>query len=318
MNKLVTIFLLVGWLNSAQAQWGASPVESPVNVIQDAVLQGRYESALQLIKQGLQTRALSSVESAKIMSIYSNLLGLKKFRDVDSGWVLPKGITDIRIRVVRIEEKGRANYKLSLGGTLDKIDRVNELVVTKYPNIVVLDKNKKIGKFESEPDEGAFSFSCDTMRSQLPVPPGYYHVSLSNDSGERGEGWFILDNQMNSSAGPAFTNLQDGQVLNGLPNLQWNEFRSPEYKPTEATSPHLNIGKLDSDSNWTSALGYWDDDTMTSVRVGTTPASEKKVDLPLKDGNYMVILGYGERRSIGNVRLVRKSVTRVKFSVVNK
>ncbi len=316
---LITGLLLVIGLN-ANAQFSGNPaVQSPVNAIQEAVLQQKYDVALNLIKAGLQASA-NQTENLKMIAIYSKLLNLGRFKKADLGWVLPPGISDIRIRVARIHQNGSVIFKLGMSGQLAKPDTLDNLVVTKYPNIVVLDKNKKIGSIEIEPSEGGFNFSINSSRSQLPVPSGYYQVTMTSKDGEKGEGWFVLDEQMNASANPYFNNLSDGQVLNGYPSFSWNSFKTPEYRQSEWRGNYLSIGKLDSDSNWTDSFGYWDEDgsEMTSVTVGTTPVSEGKVTLPLENGNYLSILGYNEVKKIGLIKFVRRVEVRSRFSVLNK
>lgn len=315
---LITVILVAA---NANAQWAASPaIQSPVNGIQQAVLEKKYDQALSLIMNSLQLPNLSEMERSRIASIYSNLANYGKLKNLNLGWVLPQGISNIRIRVARIHQQGTVVFKLGMSGQLDREDQLDSLVVTKYPNIVVLDKNKKIGTIEFEKNEDGINFSMNSSRSQLPVPSGYYRLTMTNKLGEKGEGWFVLDDQMNASAAPSFTNLADGQVVNGTPLFTWNSFTSPEYRASEWRGNYLSIGKLDADSNWSDALGYWsDDDTeMTSVEVGKTTPKEGHAEVPLQNGNYLVVLGYNEVKRIGDVKFVRRIEVRNRFTVLNK
>ena len=320
MKRLWIAGLISVFTTVANAQLAGNPLlPSPVNAIQEAVLDKKFGVALSLIKSGLQN-PVSQTESMKMITIYSKLFNLGKLKNEDLGWVLPSGVSNIRVRVARIQQNGGVGFKLGMSGQLDRQDRLDNLVVTKYPNIVVLDKNNKIGTTEIEADPTGFNFSINSARSQLPVPSGYYQVSFTNKEGEKGEGWFVIDDQMNASAGPRFNNITDGQVTSGLPIFAWNTFQTPEYKAVEWKGNYLSVGKLDQDSNWGDSIGYWNDDDseMTSVELGKTPAKEGHLELPLSNGNYLVILGYNEVKKVGNIKFIRRVEVRNRFSVLNK
>jgi hypothetical protein len=318
MKKFLIIITMLAV--QAKAQMASNPaVQSPVIGIQQSVLDKNFDQALALIRSALQTPGLSEVERLRVLSVYSNLLNRNKLKNVDVGWVIPAGVSDIRVRVQRFSQQGRISFNLGMGVNLDSNDRLREFVVTKYPNTVILDKARKIGNMETEKDEEGFKFNINSSRSQLPVPAGYYQVSMTTNSGEKGEGWFIISDEMNSTQSPSFANIIDGQVVGGLPVITWNDFKSPEYKANEWRGAYLSIGKLDANLNWTDALGYsMSDSNFTSVEVGKTQPEEVHTELPLQNGNYMAILGYNEVKKVGKIKYARRSDTRVRFTVLNK
>ena len=109
-------------------------------------------------------------------------------------------------------------------------------------------------------------------------------ITLETKAGARAVGWFILSDLVSSGA-PRLVSPPVGEtVQTRRPELKREDFRSPEYKPSDWRSIYVNIIKLGPNDEWETKWDYWESfPTHTSVVVGdhigdqTTGVSELEV-----------------------------------------
>jgi hypothetical protein len=92
------------------------------------------------------------------------------------------------------------------------------------------------------------------------------------------------------------------------PVFEWEDFRSPEYKPYERRSFNLHVGRVTETAPYWE--GLWDfylgSPNETQVVVGKDSRAK---ELKLEDGEYWVTFQYVEARAFGPLKIRRASRT---------
>jgi hypothetical protein len=120
---------------------------------------------------------------------------------------------------------------------------------------------------------------------------------MSLKDGTRSSGWFVL-NDMAASASPVVRAPAVGETVDTpTPEIQWDDFRTPEYKPYEARVLALAVVPLKGlDTSWKPVFDLYEPDP-TRTHATVAPA--------LADGKYWVMVTYQEQRRFGDLKLRR-------------
>jgi hypothetical protein len=226
-------------------------------------------------------------------------------------WKLPPLVKGLYMDVGRKAEPDGLFYKTKISGHLNDPDAIQQIVVKRYPDNVIADKQAGIGEWEldiDDKDPSNIYFEISTSDS-VPLRPGLYLVDISTKDNVRTEGWFIVSDQI-SSASPVVHSPAIGQHFNSTtPEFRWNDFRSPEYKTCESRRLRIFVAKIPAenwDLRWTLRKN---DPAATSASVGVDGEGA------LEPGKYWFTLLYRESRQFGEMELSRRSETSRQFYI---
>jgi hypothetical protein len=132
----------------------------------------------------------------------------------------------------------------------------------------------------------------------------------------------IVLTQASATAGPQVIYPLPEQVLSVRnPEIRWTEFTSPEHRSFERRDSEIRVSRLESpEASFDERLGPWWGaflkSSVSSIRFGTRYEHGIGYGEPeLRDGRYLISLGYSEARRFGETILVRESIRIVPFSV---
>jgi len=308
-----TIFGII--ISTTQA-WGASPA---LLKAQEAYLAKDNKTVFTSIHQALRGPKLSQAEMRNLSGLYSRVLA-EAPQQADYGWTLPQQMNKMRVMVEYIAtDDSNKNYNLVVTGNLKAGSHIKSFIIKKYPDLVIVDKEKNIGVFKSESKaNNTEDFRGRPRNGQaLPVPSGAYLIDFSLDSGEKTSGWFYIAEDMNSPANPEFVGLTNGQVITtGTPSFSWKMFQSPNRKADEEYQVIFAVNPLKDDGNWGAAnfVFYQNNSKVTSMNLATDTPSEP-AQVPLADGNYVASIAYNDYKMISPVWMLRSSKIYKKITV---
>ncbi len=226
-------------------------------------------------------------------------------------WKLPSFIKGLYMDIGRKVEPDGTFYKTKISGHLNDPDAIQQIVVKRYPDTVIADKQAGVGKWEldiDEKDPTDIYFEIAT-RDSVALTPGLYLVDITTKDSVETNGWFIVTDQL-SSASPVVHTPAVGQHFSSTtPEFRWNDFRSPEYKTCESRRLRIFVAKIPSDI-WDLRWSYGKNDPIsTSANVGAEGEGA------LEPGKYWFTLYYKESRQFGEMELSRRSETNRQFYI---
>lgn len=315
--KKVFLLLFLWQSVSMAAPFQATP-QTPTLVAkaQQAYLDGDFSVAVNTLKQAYMASVNDSVAIKNIMQMFTKIRTMSPAPRFDVGWTLPAEIKSMRVSVSRRMENGLITHQLMVSGGLTAPDDMDNFQVVRYPDTIVLDKAKKVGTFHVSNEDGTPDFDFRSRGTAFDVSSGLYLMTFSTKGGAHVDGWFMLDENSNSTAQPQITNLDGNPVFDtGTPLMKWNEFTSPQFKKDiERRTLSIWIGKANEDKG---VWSFWTENVKTtSATIGSTLPIENGWDHgPLENGDYYALLNYMESQSFGPIRIVRRSGTVKYFSV---
>ncbi len=298
-----SIFSIACLLIFSSVSWSAYP---EVQRAQEAYAEGDTTAMALAIKAGMTKYNDDSVVRKNLLDLYAKSSDDK----LDPGWKLPADIKRMTVSVQRMEGEGKTRFRMLVRGRIVKGSKIEQIKITRYPSEVIVDKTAGPAEFEQEQDEAETDFFrlAPSLQNTM-VKGGLYFVKIETTQSGVTEGWFLINDEMNSSASPRFHGSDTAFVSkDGRPHFSWNEFFSPEYHKPERRHLFLNILKITADE-WTTAWMHFDfTGKMVSVEVGKTP-TDTTSQVPLEKGEYAVQLSYDEAHNFGDLILQRESMT---------
>jgi hypothetical protein len=283
---------------------------------QQAYLEGDFSLAASTLKPAFIAAANDSVAQKNILQLFTKIQMQKAKAQIDTGWRLPKEIFNMRILTQRRSEDGNIGNQLILSGRMNAVDEITSLQLVRFPDTIVLDKSRSIGRFSDRIENDLPQYDYRSVSTPFNISTGLYLLKLQTKSGSNVDGWFMLDEFANSSAQPQILNLDGNPVFNtATPQIAWVDFTSPQFKKeSEYRGLSIWVSSVKSDS------GHWNFYTMNlnqnSALMGSEiPAENGWSRGPLEDGNYYALLSFSETQKFGPVALVRRSSTVKYFSV---
>ena len=245
---------------------------------------------------------------------------LAKAYEVNGGnipvdWHLPEGVREFKVNHVRKEDAEGVVYKLSLSVSVPEKDTLTQLQLVHFPDQVVLDKSAGVGTWEVEADEGQFKIDFQTRTQAAPLADGLYMLQFGFKDGRRASGWFLLSD-LTSTATPRIAAPAFGEsVATGNPEIVWDDFHSPEYKPYERRTLNVSVGQLfNGGEEWQNRWYlYRQDPVQTRTVVGRDPAGSQQIEL--SKGDYWLVVSFMEQRRFGDLKMRRVSRTARGFHV---
>jgi hypothetical protein len=226
-------------------------------------------------------------------------------------WKLPSLVKGLYMDIGRKSEPDGISYKTKISGHLNDPEAIQQIVVKRYPDTVIADKQAGIGEWEldiDEKDPRDIYFEI-AIKDSVALKPGLYMIDITTKDSVETNGWFIVSDQL-SSASPVVHTPSVGQhFTTTTPEFRWSDFRSPEYKPCESRRLRIFVAKIPSDK-WDLRWSFGKNDPMvTSANVGT------EGDGTLEPGKYWFTLYYKETRQFGEMELSRRSETNRQFYI---
>jgi len=286
-----------------------------LNQAHESYLEGDFRQTLMNIKIGLEQFDRDPIMKKNLLGLYADLLHTGKLKNIDLGWTLPPEVLNLRLSIER-ESDQDVLYFLTLSGDIMEENIVKSIKITRYPDLVVVDSENKIGRFREHRDQisSKLSFVARTQKTTLKTQPGLYTADITTKNGNSVKAWFIVDDSMNASVSPEFKKLSTN-FKNGLPHFAWKELTTPEYNPKEKRELYFEISKNIEPSNWKAAWSIWESTPQTTeIQVGKTKP-ELSNELPLENGSYMALLQFIETTRLGNIRINRKTTQTSDFKI---
>lgn len=316
MKKMFLVLFVLPCLMSA-APFQASPqTPRPVALAQQAYLEGDLSRAIQTAKMAYLQTGRNSVAQKNILQLAAQIQTMKLPVRMDVGWALPEEIKDMRVAVARRLDNGAIRNRMNVGGSYKSVGEITNFQVIRYPDTIVLDKQKNIGHFEDSEEDGEAEYYYSSQSSPFTVTPGLYLLKLSTKSGSNVDGWFFITDEDNSTANPQFVGFEGTPVFNSpTPQVSWQDFFSPQFRvDRDYRMVSLWVGKQNDDAG---KFNFWTTDMNTKSILLAAPVNPENgwTRGPLVDGDYYLLLNYNEARRFGPIRIVRRSETVKYFSV---
>lgn len=284
---------------------------------QQEYLQGSPLEAINTIKSAFKETIHDRVAQNNILSLFKKIRSTVKLADADIGWTLPPEVTRMRVSAARRLDNGVITNQMIFAGEMKSDDEITSFQVIRYPDTIVLDKERRIGRFEDGKDHSDVSeYYYTTQSSPFTVTTGLYLIKMKTKTGSFVNGWFILDQDSNATTTPEVTNLDGNPVFNhGLPQISWNDYKSPQFQENrERRELSIWVAKVAAQKG---SWSFWTNDMNTRSQVigSSLDGDHGWTDGPLDNGDYYALLNFGEAYKFGPIKIVRQSRTVKYFSV---
>lgn len=316
MKKMLMVFLMLPTLMSA-APFQASP-QTPQSLAQaqQAYLDGDFSRAIQSAKVAYMQSSRNTVVQKNILQLAEQIQSTRQPVRLDVGWTLPEEIKSLRVGVSRRLDDGVVRHKMHIGGNYKSVGEFTNFQIIRYPDVIILDRQKNVGNFEDSAEDGEPEFYYSSQSSPFNVTSGLYLLKFSTKSGSTIDGWFFITDEDTSTANPQFLGFETAPTFStGTPLVSWNDFLSPQYKAErDYRMVSIWVGKQNKDEG---VFNFWTSDMTTKSIAVAAPLSADNgwTRGPLADGDYYILLSYNESRRFGPIRVVRRSETVKYFSV---
>lgn len=191
--------------------------------------------------------------------------------------------------------------------------RVTGFTVKRLPDEIVFDKKTSKGRLQIKHDtKGYEDFNIDSGWMDTLPADGVFTTRIELDDGTVTEGWFIARALAPTTSPEMQAPSASESYSDPNPLIRWVPYRSPQYAAFERRTLSVYVSR---DGNDAPAWDYWiwDPGDLGEVRIGKHPGASKA---NLAPGDYWLMLGCGEERRFGPVRLVRAGRTDAPFHVV--
>lgn len=271
-----------------------------------------------------RSRALLETPQLAAGTLHNALAVLDRAQEVTRGklpadWRMPEPLRDVRVQLLRIESPDGTVFQLLVGGSSPAEDTVRQVSVTDAAGHALLDRRAGVGEWQAEPEEGRYYWELEGPELSAAPAEGYYALRFELADGRQTVGWFPMS-RLRASESPRIVAPAPEQVVaSPTPELMWDDFRSPEYRPFEARSTGLWVTRIDPSATprWRRAWSVWRPDAqLTRAVVGAEPGGSPQGELP--PGDYWLSVTYGERWFFGELQLIRASRTSRPFRVAAK
>lgn len=302
-HKIAGICLSAVLISSAQA----FAVSENLLKAQEAFLEKDYALSMANIGRAFREKKLSKPEIKNLAGIYKQIQENSP-ADIDLGWKLPDSVERLRASVQYFDVDGEKTFRLVIAGTLKTGVLVKNFKLTKYPDIVAIDSQSQIGKFDQGVSQGTQYFNARVKIQSLPIASGTYLVDFELSTNEIVKGWFVVTDDLNATETPTFNGLNAGaEITTATPRFSWNEPSKSQMQSFEKRAVRFSISPMTDADSWGDSVWIFNDPTgkTNSVDLGSDSPTETPL-APLKTGNYVVSVNYIDARVAKPLKLGRE------------
>jgi len=279
----------------------------------------RLERMTTLMKNALINNPDDPLIRDNVLALYDQAYATLKSHQLTPDWHLPVEIRDMNITVRRTLED-RVQYSIVVRASTHQPKIIKQFQIVRYPDQVLIDKEAGIGKWQENADarKSQYGFGIESNLSPEKIPTGLYLLNIELDDGNKTQGWFLVDDDMNATTSPVVRNPSANEVFHaGNPSFNWNNYISPQYKPYERRWLWSGVTteeplQFDSVEKWKLTQNY---PTIEHARLGVDGNFDSPNEHKLLPGNYFVTFNYKELRLFGDIELGRGSITGKYFKV---
>lgn len=309
-----TLLMSISSISNAAGFFAPTKDGSPLAKVHSAYLAGDFKKMTSEMKKTFEAYPNDPQVKENVFAVLQKAYEIGGKGAVPVDWSLPDDITSFKASV-RITEKDEPQYFFKIYGNTVKGKYIKQLKVTRFPNQVILDKEAGVGEWEEERNNKEPDFGFQTAKSRQAIPGGLYSFYLEMADGQFTDGWFLMEDDINSTATPRVTVPASNEVFQtGNPTFRWADFTSPQYKNTERRSVWMGVSRSEApyyqwDIQWEM---FKFDPRVEEVIVGSPDGEGVN---KLSNGNYVFVIKYNERRNFGDLIISRDSAVIRSFSV---
>ena len=295
----IPLILTLLFISTAHASWfsgNSSP--NPLIDAHKAFLDGNFKDVAANIKRLYESESGEVAIQNGMELLEKTYLEVGK-NGIPVNWTLPNEIKKLNIDIGRRQLPDQVDYSFKVLGrssTTHKI--IKNLTITDFSGNVILDKKSGAGDWWTSSKQGEEEeFELASYDMKKPQKEGLYFINARFSNGTEWRAWFILSGQLSSDS-PAMSSPSVGETFRTQnPTLEWEDFRSPEYKTYERRTLWLGVSEL---GPYKQVFSLW---------RGYPNVETAVINKNLKDGKYRIILNYTEKRNFGGIVLGRASTT---------
>lgn len=289
----------------------------PENVIARDNLLGLYDQFLEEVykAQFPQDILKSAKGQENLKSIFSNLKKYQKAHGdvIPTGWSLPE---EFRTLVVSQERKlkssgNKIEHTVTYFGWMNNgQDTPEQFQLIRYPNEVLIDKEKNIGTWSLGSLENAKTFWAGSEIGSGDAKDGLYLVNIRMAGQKQQTSGWVIFSRMKATEAPVVLSPKPLQSFKtATPTFKWENLTTGNYRPFESRKRMLTVGKINDDDSWKKV---W-----SNSQIDPDNSTSKKLDKKdkLENGDYSFISSFHERWFFGDVLMDRNTATSVVFSV---
>lgn len=292
-------------------------LDSPLGRAQQAYVAGDFKAMAVNLRQTLEQNPYDSVVKDNALSLLAKAYENSADGLIPADWHLPDEIKQMKVGV-KYKVKDGGHYNLRVYGSTKHRGSIAQMQVIQYPDHVVLDKNGNIGHWNlnAQIDSLDHEYELSGDGSREPIAAGLYLLNMTLNDGTQTKGWFILEENINSTATPKVSVPTKDQVFKtGHPTFKWSHFYSPQYRPFERRSLWAGVSRAEPpDYKWDEVFGHFEYPP-TSEELTVDANGEPMSLAKLNPGSYVFFIDYHERRNFGDLVITRDSITGRDFKV---
>lgn len=270
----------------------------------EAYLEGDLDRTILSVKEALKSK--NEDVRANAMELWKQTLVQHPNERQHADWSLPADVTKMVVNEIYSVRPDDDGYEMRVKGDLAKSGALTQLQLIRYPSEVILDKNAGVGRYtETINGQGKVTYELKRDRQRHELAEGLYLLNITTSDGKLTQGWFIMAN-LAATAAPRIQTPANGESFStGSPTFKWDDFRSPQYQPSESRIFYLWINDKNSTSDVDLCAADQDDPTITQLTVGKDAGEGCMKSLP--PGDYYLGIIYGESRKFGDISLRRSA-----------
>lgn len=314
MKRIFVTCLSLLLVNAASAA-SFYRTDEPLSQAHAAFVAGDSLKMMTALRDSLMAQPYDQQIKKNALGLYQQAMAKNGVSGLPADWKLPEEITRMKIAVRHVENES-SKFQLKVSGTTKEAGVIQQFQVTRYPDQIVMDKENKIGTYEEAISiKGEHEYDLQSLKSNKPLATGLYLLKCVLTSGKTVDGWFLIDEGMNSTTVPKVQAPSMDQVFtSGTPTFRWSNFQSPQYQPNEVRSLWVGIFRTDLGNDWVKSWEKWlRAPALQELTVGLTKPDAGVNEL--ENGQYMFVVNYHETRNFGDVSMVRDAVTDRPFKV---
>lgn len=308
MNKTICELLIVAAIMATTTVVKADSLTKA----NEAYLQKDFKTMSSEVKNTLLYDSDDPLVKKNAMDLLSTAYEVAGKDGIPTDFELPPEISSLKVTIRFISGK----YRLRVSGNAP-LGTIQKLKVNRaYPDQVVIDTNSDKVEEEDVGDSDGPQFNVRAKPSPEKISTGLYLLTIDTKQGHHMDGYFIVDEDMNSVDTPTVIAPTEGQIFRtGNPTFKWVDFMSSKYKPYEKRSVYVGVYGAEEPHP-----DVWEvNQTPPTIAETTIGIASEQFDsngkVSLEDGSYVVNVTYRERKKFGPIVLGRESGTTRSFSV---
>jgi hypothetical protein len=320
LASVLALGLMVVGCSDAESNKKASALLVRAN---EALREGDSNQAIKEIKEALENNPGRSI-TANAMQLYDQIIAAGGGSSFEHEWSLPPGLTRMQVKqrhYAPISSGDNDLYILIIKIDGAELGLLDNFVVTKHPDRVILDKARGIGIFEEfhDTDDGA-DHGANVYRvkgrSDQPLEEGLYTFSITMKNGQRLEnGWFILSDILSLESPPVSSPALKQVFTTGNPTFTVDNFFSSNFKEQEIRHRYIVMSRPTAQEDDWEIFWYFfkDPPKEREIVLNFSPRSHGLAELPT--GRYGFHLVFSEQFKVGNIMMGREGANNVDFQV---